>query len=116
MCKILGLTSAFDIEEVDIMSRGMNHSPKEHLICDLTMEPDVFIRREQPCQLGTNDADDIAEHGEEEKAAIEGEDQACTTGTPDGPGKTIQSFQFLVCFLRECLSFIIRGIVYRALT
>lgn len=67
------LTTTFDIDKVDIMSSGMNHSPKRHGISDLTMEPNVLVCREQPSHTWTNDTDDIPEHGDENEETIDGE-------------------------------------------
>lgn len=53
-------TRELDVEEIDIMGRSVNHCPKCHGVCDLTMKPDVFIGRKHPSELRSNDADDIA--------------------------------------------------------
>jgi hypothetical protein len=47
------------------------------------MEPDVFIGREQPGELGTNDTDDIAEHWEEDETSVVGENETGSTGCPN---------------------------------
>jgi len=63
------------------------------------MEPDVFIGREQPRKLGTNNTNDVAKHREEDETTIVGENEASTTRSPDGEPETIQSGEFLVCVL-----------------
>jgi hypothetical protein len=65
------------------------------------MEPDVFIGREQPGELGTNDTDDIAEHWEEDETSVVGENKTGTTGCPNRVLEAIQSDEFLVCCLMK---------------
>jgi hypothetical protein len=84
------------------MSGGMNHRPEGHGICHLSMEPDVFIGREQPSKLGTNDTDDVSEHWEEDEASVIGENKASATGGPNGELEAVQSVELLVGFLRRC--------------
>lgn len=43
---LLANLSSFDINEVDIMSSGVDHRPESHGIRDLSVEPDVFVGRE----------------------------------------------------------------------
>jgi len=59
---LLSHLGAFHIEEVDVVGRGVDNSIEEHLVCDLSVEPDVLIGGEEPSQLWANDTDDIAEH------------------------------------------------------
>lgn len=65
------LTGTLDIEEIDVVSCGMDHSPESHRICDLSMEPDILVGREEPGDLGANDTNDIAQHRNKNKTAIE---------------------------------------------
>lgn len=95
------LTSAFDVEKVDIMSCSMYHCPKCHRICDLSMEPDVLVGREEPRELGTNDANDIAQHGDQEQSRVERKSETSTTRRPDRPFQTIESSQFSVSGLLD---------------
>lgn len=44
------------------MGGCMDHTPEGHGVSDLTMEPDVFVRREEPLEFRTNNTDDITEH------------------------------------------------------
>jgi hypothetical protein len=47
------------------------------------MEPDVFISRDQPRKLGTNDTNGIAKHREKDTAVV-GENEATPAKSPDG--------------------------------
>jgi hypothetical protein len=62
------------------VSSGVDNGPEEHLIGDLTVEPNIFIGREQPSQPWADDADDIAEHWDQNETTIKGQNQTCTTG------------------------------------
>jgi len=90
---------SLDIEEVNIVGSCVNHGPESHGVCDLTMEPDIFVSREKPGETGTNNANDVAKHGHENQTSVEGKYETCTSGGPDGPFQAIQRSQFLVCFL-----------------
>lgn len=92
--------SAFDVDKVDIMGRGVDHCEKGHGVSNLTMEPDVFVGREEPGQLGTDDLDDIAKHGNEDHATIISQDETSATGTPDGEGKGVETSETSVGCLR----------------
>jgi len=70
---LLANLSALNIDEVDIVGSSMYHSPEGHRVGNLPVEPDIFIGREEPGDLGTDDADDIAQHGNENEATIKGE-------------------------------------------
>jgi hypothetical protein len=92
-------TSTLDVDEVDVVSSGMHHGPKCHGVCHLSMEPDVFIGREQPRKLGTNDTNDVAKHREKDETTVVGENEASTARSPDREPETVQSGEFLVCCL-----------------
>ena len=92
----MSLTSALDVEEVHVVSGGVNHSPEGHRVRDLTVEPDVLIGREQPCELGADDADDVPQHRDEDEATIERQDEAGTSGYPDRPSERVQRGKFRV--------------------
>jgi len=81
--------SAFDVDKVDVVGCGVNHCEKGHGVSDLTVEPDVFVGREEPGQLGTDDLDDVAKHGDEDHATIISQDETSATGAPDGKGKCV---------------------------
>ena len=55
------LTSALDVEEIDVVSGGVDHSPEGHRVRDLTMEPDVLVRGEEGCHTRADNADDVPE-------------------------------------------------------
>lgn len=71
-CDFRSDLSSLDIEEIDIVSRCVDHGPKSHLVSNLTMEPNIFISREQPGHSRTDDANDVAKHGEEDQTTVEG--------------------------------------------
>ena len=83
------------------MSSGVYHRPEGHGVCDLPMEPNVFIGREQPGELGANDTDEIAKHWKENKTSGIGENETGATRRPDGELEAIQSDEFLVRFLTK---------------
>lgn len=60
----------------------VHHSPECHRISDLAMEPYVFVCREQPRKFGTDDFDDVPEHGDQDHASVESKDKTSTTGSP----------------------------------
>jgi hypothetical protein len=60
------------------------------------MKPDILIGREKPCQLGADDANDVAQHGNEDQTTIEGEDEASTTRGPDRQSEGIEGSKPLV--------------------
>lgn len=92
--------SALDVDKVDIVGRGVDHCEERHGISDLTVEPDVFVGREEPCQLGTDDFDDVAEHGHENHETVIGQDETSATGAPDGKGEGVETGQTVVGLLR----------------
>jgi hypothetical protein len=94
-------TSSLNIEEVDVVGSGVDHCPEGHGVCDLSMEPDVFIGGEQPSEFGTNDADDVAEHWKENETTVVSENKTSPTRRPDREFETIESVEFLVRFLTK---------------
>jgi hypothetical protein len=60
----------------------MYHGPECHRIGHLSMEPDVFIGREQPGELGTDNTDDVAKHWKEDEATVVSENKTCPTNLP----------------------------------
>lgn len=77
------LTSDLDINKVHVVSRGVNCCPKSHGVCHLSMEPYVFIGREEPCNLGSNNTNDVAQHGKKNETTIIRKNEASTTRRPD---------------------------------
>jgi hypothetical protein len=92
-------TGALDIDEVNVVGGGMNHGPESHRVGYLTVEPNVLICWESPSETRTNDTDDVAEHGQENKTTIVSQDETSTARGPDGERESIQSSQFLVAEL-----------------
>lgn len=76
-------TGPFDLDEIDIVRRSMDHGPESHRIGDLSMEPDIFVGREKPSQLGAHDPDDIAQHRNKYGGSIKGENKACAARCPN---------------------------------
>jgi hypothetical protein len=56
-------TGALDVDEVDVVRRGVDDGPEGQLVRDLTVEPDVLVGGEQPSELRADDTDDVPEHG-----------------------------------------------------
>ena len=54
------LTSALDIDKIDIVGSGVDHCPESQRVGDLSVEPNVLIRGEQPCKFGADDPNDVA--------------------------------------------------------
>jgi hypothetical protein len=96
-----GLTSAFNIYEIDVVGTSVNHCPESHRICNLSVKPDVFIGGEQPSELGADNTDNVAQHGYEDKTTIEGKNKTSATGCPDGKLQTVESSQLDVRCLWE---------------
>lgn len=92
--------SSLDVEKIDVVSSGVYHCPESHGVCDLSMEPNVFIGGEQPGELGTNDTDDIAQHRKENKTSGISENETGTTRRPDREREAIQNVELLVSFLQ----------------
>ena len=65
------------------MCGGVYDRPEEHLVGDLSMEPDVLVRRKRPSELWTDDTDDVAQHRDQNEAAIERKDETSTTRNPN---------------------------------
>jgi hypothetical protein len=98
---ISGLTSALDIYEIDVMSSGMNHGPESQRICDLSVEPDIFIGGKQPSKLGSDNTDNIAQHGDEDKTTVEGKHQTSATRCPNRVFQSVETSQLEVGCLWE---------------
>lgn len=91
--ELLSELSSLDVDKVDVVSSGMNHSPESHRVCDLTVEPDVLISGEEPSQARPNNADDVAEHREEDQTTIEGQDETSAAGCPNRPFEGVKRSQ-----------------------
>lgn len=60
------------------------------------MEPDIFIGREKPGELGSDHSNDIAEHGQENEPSVVRQDKTSTTGAPHGETKAVKGRQFRI--------------------
>ena len=87
------LTSTLNIDEVDIVGSYVDHCPESHGVGDLSVEPNVFIRGEQPCKLGADDAEDVAQHWDKDEAAIKGKSEAGAARNPDGETQGVECSQ-----------------------
>lgn len=84
------LTSALNVDKVDVVGSSVNHRPECHGICDLTVEPDIFVRREEPGELGSNDAQNVAQHREQDESTVQCQYQSSPTGDPNGPLESVE--------------------------
>lgn len=92
----LWLTGTLDIDEVDVVGGGMDHSPECHRIRHLSVEPDVLVGREQPSKLGSNDTDYVSQHGDEDHPSVKSKYKSRSTGTPYRELETIEGSQLLI--------------------
>ena len=53
-------TTPLEIHEVDIMGSSVDHCPKGHRICDLTVKPDALMGREKPGELWSNHPNEVS--------------------------------------------------------
>lgn len=81
------------------MSCSMDHCPECHGVSDLSVEPDVFIGREEPSEFRTDDTDDIAQHWNENQTAVKRKDKPSTTRNPDRPFETVEDRKLLIRLL-----------------
>ena len=79
----------------------MDDCPESQRVSDLFVEPNVFIDREQPCKLGADDSNDVAQHWDKDKAAIKGKNETSTTRNPDGESQGVECSQARISYL-EC--------------
>ena len=84
-------TGTFHIDKVDIMGRGMGHRPEGHGVGDLSMEPNVLVGGKEPCKLGTDDTNDVAQHRDKDETAIECEYQTGATRNPNREFEAVQT-------------------------
>jgi hypothetical protein len=93
------LTATFDIDKVDVVSSGVDHSPESHRIGDLTVEPDILVGGEKPSHMRADDTDNVSKHGHENEHAIEAQDETSSTGGPHGELEGVEPGQFSIRFL-----------------
>lgn len=85
------------------MRSGVDHRPECHRVCHLSVEPDVLVCREEPCELGSDDTDDVAEHGDEDEETIKGEDKTSAARSPHGELEPVQRGELCVrCLQSDC--------------
>ena len=87
------LTSTFNTDEIDIVGSYVDHRPESHRVGHLFVEPNVFIRRKQPCKPGADDSNDVAQHWDKNKTAIQGKNETSATRSPDGISQGIECSQ-----------------------
>ena len=73
------------------MGRGVDHGPEGHRIGNLPVEPDVLIGREEPAEFRADEANNVAQHGDEDQASIESENKTGTTRRPDRPLEGVET-------------------------
>jgi hypothetical protein len=78
-----------------------HHRPKQNLVGDLPVEPDILISGEQPSQFGPDNTDDIAQHGDQDHGTIESQDETRSTRRPDREAQGIESSQPSISFLAK---------------
>jgi hypothetical protein len=55
------------------------------------MEPDILVGREEPVQFRTNEANDVAQHRNEDQASVESENKTGATRSPDRPLEGVET-------------------------
>ena len=78
------LTSMLNADEVDVVGSYVDHRPESHRVGNLFVEPNVFIRGEQPCKLGADYSNYVAQHWDKDEATIHGKNETSATRRPDG--------------------------------
>lgn len=84
-------TGPLDIDEINVVSGGVHHSPKCHRVSNLTMEPYVFIGGEEPGEVRANDTNDVTKHGEEYQTTVVGKNEASSTRRPHRPFERVET-------------------------
>ena len=102
-------TGALNVEEINIMSGGVDHGPESHGVRDLSVEPDVLVGGEKPCHAGADNTDDVSQHGDENEAPVKGKNEPSSSRRPDRPCQPVQGGQLLVSCLSEGGGFVRRG-------
>ena len=87
---MLSRTGTLNVEEVDVVSSGVDHGPECHGVGDLPVEPDVLVGGEEPGNAGADNTDNVAQHWHENETTIERKDETCTTRDPDRPSEGVQ--------------------------
>ena len=93
------LTSTLNTDEIDIVGSYVDHRPESHRIGNLFVEPNVFIHGEQPCKPGADDSNDVAQHWDKDKAAINGKNETSAPRNPDGESQGVECSQAQISYL-----------------
>lgn len=75
---------------LDIMSSNMGNGEEQHGICDLTMEPEVLIQRQEP-DLGSKPSHQCPTYWEQYEQPVETQYQPGTTRNPDGELEAVET-------------------------
>ena len=95
-------TGPLDVDKVDIVGRGVNHGPEGHRIGNLSVEPNVLIGREEPAEFRADEANNVAQHRDEDQASIESENETGTTRRPDRPFEGVEASKPSIGVLFPC--------------
>lgn len=107
---MLSRTGTLNVEEVDVVSSGVDHGPECHGVGNLPVEPDVLVGGEEPGNAGADNTDNVAQHRDENQATIECEDQTSTPRRPYRPSERVQSRELSVgCLPNAPLFRMLRG-------
>ena len=93
-CRLGTDLGPLDIDKVHVVGCGVDHSknasqyrwavqlstdeclrPESQRVCDLSVEPDVLVGREEPHHLGADNTDDVAQHGNEDHETVVAKDE-----------------------------------------
>ena len=69
----------------------MDHGPEGHRIGNLSVEPDVLIGREEPAQFRADEANNVAQHRDQDQSSVESENKTGATRSPDGPLEGVET-------------------------
>lgn len=92
--------SSFDVEHVDVVTKGVNNGPEQERVGDLSMEPYRLIEREPP-KLWSNESQDVTAHGQQNHCTIHRQIETSTTGNPHGVGQHIKTVKSGISLLLQ---------------
>jgi hypothetical protein len=95
------LTSALDVDEIDVVSSCVDSRPKSHRICDLLVEPEAFIYRKEYAQNWAQNTEAVAQHRQKDEPAIICQNEASTTRNPDGKLERVKGSKSFVGLLQR---------------
>ena len=79
-----------DVEEVDVVSGDVDDCEKQHGVGTLPMEPYRLVQREK-LELGSNEAHEVAAHGQHDEQDIERQYEAGASRQPYGKREGVQT-------------------------